>query len=137
MTVGTCSFRGLALPLHGEAELKQDTAATDFVTLTGDSSISGDFLVCRSGSTEVAYINSAGKLYATGMEVQTHLKLATGKSLKFSSPYTTGVPTTGLVKGEMFLCMQSTIPQLGVVTNAATTAMAVWYFIANTTAIGA
>ena len=137
MTVGTCHFRGLALPLYGEAELKQDTAATDFITLTGDTSISGDFLVCRAGTTEKAWITSAGKLYGTGMEVQTHLKLATGKSLKFSSPYTTGVPTTGLVKGEMFLCMQSTIPQLGVATQAATTAMVVWYLIANTTAIGA
>ena len=132
MTVGTSTFMGLALPLHGEAELKQDTAATDFITLTGDSSISGDFLVCRTGSTEVAYINSSGKLYSTGFESQTSVVLPAGIFLKLSGPVTTA--PTDMGPGELRLVFGSTQPQI--VACYGTTSTSLAYFTATTATLG-
>ena len=136
MTVGTSTYKGIGVPLNGEVEMKQDTAATDFVTLTGDSSISGDLLVMRAGATEVAWFDSAGKLHATGIDAIEGLTIAAGKYLKFSTPISTGVPTTGITKGQMFLVMKSSTPQLGVAVNAATTAQSIMYFTANTATFG-
>lgn len=134
MATGTSTYKGLAVPLHGEVELKQDTLATDFVTLTGDSSISGDFLVCKAGSTERFVIEDGGRTVAAGgADLGDMLVLATGKTLKFSTPLTTA-PTTGLVAGEMFLCLASGTPQLGVAVNPSGSATDIWYFTANTTA---
>jgi len=139
MAVGTSTYRGLAVPLNGEVELRQDTAAIDFITLTGDASISGDYLVCRTGSTEVFVINSAGAIAAgsitTGVGVA-GLRLDTLKSLKFSAPYTTALPTTGLAKGEMFLVIQSGTPQLAVQIAGASTVNVLRYFTANTATFG-
>lgn len=129
MTVGDRTYKGLAVPLFGESELKQDTAATDFVTLTGDSSITGDFLVCRAGETEKFWINSAGKAYSEG-----GVTIAASKYLKFSAPITTAVPTTALTKGDVFLCMQSTTPQLGVCVSAAGNTLR--YFTSSTATFG-
>jgi hypothetical protein len=131
MTVGSSTYKGLGVPLNGEIEFKQDTAATDFITLTGDSSISGDFLVCRTGSTEMFVINSSGRAFAEG-----GLGLAAGKYLKFSAPLTTAPITTGLVRGQMFLCLASGTPQLGVAINSGTTVTSVRYFTANTATFG-
>jgi len=127
MTVGTSTYKGLAVPLFGESELKQDTAATDFVTLTGDSSISGDFLVCRAGSTEVFVIGKGGEFEAGAI-------IAASQYLKFSTPLTTTVPTTGLDKGDMFLCIKSSTPQLAVCTDS--TQNTLMYFTANTSTYG-
>lgn len=139
MAVGTATFKGLAVPLNGECEIKQDTAATDFITLTGDASISGDYLVCRTGATEVFVINSAGSIekggITTGVGVA-GLRLDTLKSLKFSTPYTTALPTTGLSKGEMFLVIASGTPQLAVQIAASTTVNVLKYFTANTSTFG-
>src|SRR3972149_3983536 len=97
MAVGTSTYKGLAVPLNGEVELRQDTAATDFITLTGDASISGDYLVCRTGSTEVFVINSAGAIAAgsitTGVGVA-GVRLETPKTLKVSTPPTPAPPPT-------------------------------------------
>lgn len=133
MTVGTSGFMGLAVPLFGESELKQDTAATDFVTLTGDSSISGDFLVCRAGTTEKAWITSAGKVYLVGgLESAANVVLATTKTLKFSTPISTAVPTTGLAQGEILLVMKSTTPQLMCCVSAAGNTVAYFNAVSQT-----
>ena len=61
MTVGDKTFKGLGVPLQGEFEVKQLTAATDFMTMTAAESISGDFLVMRdSDLTEVLKVFSHG-----------------------------------------------------------------------------
>src|SRR3989304_4518426 len=102
MAVGTSTYKGLAVPLNGEVELSQDTAATDLITLTGDASISGDYLVCRTGSTEVFVINSAGAIatgsITTGVGVA-GLRLDTLNTLKLSAPSTPALPPTGLGHG--------------------------------------
>src|SRR3990167_6552058 len=102
MAVGTSTYRGLAVPLNGEVQLSQATAATDFITLTGDATISGDYLVCRPGSTQVFVISSAGAIATvsipTGVGVA-GLRLDPLKALKCSAPYATALPTTGLAKG--------------------------------------
>lgn len=130
MATGTSTYKGLAVPLNGEFECKQDTAATDFVTLTGDSSISGNFLVLRAGTTNKVVINSSGNIATEG-----HVTLATTKTLKFSTPYTTA-PTTGLVKGQLFLALASGTPQIGCAINASTTVTDIKYFTANTATFG-
>ena len=64
MTTGTSSWQGLGMGLSGEYELTQIVAATDFLTLTGASSMSGDYLVCRnSAGTELMYVNNVGTMY--------------------------------------------------------------------------
>lgn len=64
MTTGTSSWHGLGMGLNGEYEMTQIVAGTDFLTLTGASSISGDFLVFRqSDGTELSYIDSKGAFY--------------------------------------------------------------------------
>lgn len=139
MAVGTSTYKGLAVPLNGECEIKQDTAATDFITLTGDSSIAGDFLVLRAGATEKFVIDANGSIekgaISTGVGVA-GLRLDTHGSLKFSAPYTTALPTTGLSKGEMFLVIASGVPQLAVQCAAAGTVNVLKYFTANTSTFG-
>ena len=61
MAEGNKTYEGLAVPLFGESEIKQATAATDLLTLTGASGMSGDFLVCQSSAgSEVFVVTSAG-----------------------------------------------------------------------------
>ena len=67
MTVGTCTFNSQAVPLNGESEIVQQTLGTDILTITGATSQTGDFLVCRnSAGTEVFSINSSGDLDVNG-----------------------------------------------------------------------
>lgn len=64
MTTGSSSWNGLGMGLSGEYELTQIVAATDFLTLTGASSMGGDFLVLRdSDNSEKLYINNVGTIY--------------------------------------------------------------------------
>jgi len=44
MAEGNSTYKGLAVPLHGESEIFQTTAATDILTLTAITGASGDFL---------------------------------------------------------------------------------------------
>ena len=65
MAEGTKSFKGLALPLNGEYEQRQITAADDMATLTGATSQTGDFIVCQNSSgTEkfVVDVNGDGQI---------------------------------------------------------------------------
>lgn len=72
MTVGTCTYMGLALPVFGEAEMTQKTLATDILTITGATSQSGDFLVCRiADGTEKFSIDVSGNATIAGNAVAT------------------------------------------------------------------
>jgi ABC-type arginine transport system permease subunit len=67
MTVGTSTYMGLAMPLLGEAEMVQSALATDILTITGATSQSGDFLVCRVvGGTEKFSVDVSGNVIAAG-----------------------------------------------------------------------
>ena len=61
MATGDLTFMGLAVPLYGESNITQQTAATDILTITGAGSQSGDFLVCENSSgTEKFVVDSNG-----------------------------------------------------------------------------
>jgi len=62
MAEGTNTYKGLAVPLQGESEITQLHAATDIVTLTANSSITGDFFICQtSAGTELFQIQNDGR----------------------------------------------------------------------------
>ncbi len=61
MAVGDNSYDGLAVPLFGESEIIQQTAATDILTITGASSQTGDFIACRNSTGgEVFSVSASG-----------------------------------------------------------------------------
>ena len=63
MAEGNKTFMGLAVPLFGEAEIQQQTAATDILTLTGAASQTGDFLVLQNSTgAELLVISSSGAI---------------------------------------------------------------------------
>lgn len=67
MAEGTSTFEGLSLPRLGEYEQVQQTAATDMVTLTGASSMSGDFFVCQDSSGNEVFVVASDGAFALGM----------------------------------------------------------------------
>ena len=57
------TYDGLAVPLNGESQITQITAATDILTITGASSQSGDFIVCENSTgAELFYVDSTGAM---------------------------------------------------------------------------
>lgn len=63
MTVGSNTFKGLALPLNGESEIKQLAIANDILTLTSYASNTSDYLVLRdSDGTENFFVKSTGNV---------------------------------------------------------------------------
>jgi len=65
MTTGTLTYKGLAVPLHGESDIKQITASIDILTITGATSQSGDSIVCRDvDGTENFWVNADGGIYS-------------------------------------------------------------------------
>lgn len=103
MATGNSTFLGLAVPLFGESEIKQQTAATDILTITGATSQSGDFITCQNVSgTDKFAVRDDGKLL---------LSMFTTK------------PTTGMVKGELMLLFHNDNPKLGVCWSLATQAV--------------
>jgi hypothetical protein len=63
MAEGTKTFHGLAVPLLGESEIQQQTAATDILSLTGASAMSGDFVVLQDSSgTELFVVGAKGEI---------------------------------------------------------------------------
>lgn len=56
---------GLGVPILGESEITQQTAATDILTLTGAASMTGDFLVMQNSTgTELFVVSSSGAITA-------------------------------------------------------------------------
>ncbi len=100
MTVGTNAYKGLSVPLQGESEIRQLTAATDILTITGASGQSGDFLVCRiAAGTEKFSVDvsgnvvAAGGLTTSGVLAGTYLKLTDGSA----APGTLALTADGMV----------------------------------------
>ena len=63
MTEGTGTFESLSLPRWGEYEQEQQTAATDMATLTGATSMTGDFIVCQNSTGGENFVVSSSGLF--------------------------------------------------------------------------
>ena len=127
MTVGDRTFKGLAVPLSGEFELKQETLGTDFMTLTGVASQSGDFIVCRNSSLTEKFVvdvnglvtaaGGYGAIVGTGATLSGDLVISGANAVRFSSIPTTAA-STGLTKGDVFVMETSTFVQLAIAQTA-------------------
>jgi len=109
MATGNSTYKGLAVPLWGESQIHQVTAANDMITLTAVTAATGDFLVCETaGGGELVVVDASG--YITAQRLM--LGAANG---------VTTAPTTGLTKGQiMVVWKSSTHPVLGCCVSAAT-----------------
>lgn len=78
MATGALTYAGLAVPLLGESNIIQQTAATDILTITGASAQSGKSLVIRNSSqTELFSVDSTGLITsAVGIAATTTLAAA-------------------------------------------------------------
>jgi hypothetical protein len=74
MTEGTKTYEGLAVPLYGESEIKQQALATDLLTLTGAASMSGDFMVIQNSTgAELIVVGCNGTVdFAIGSTTSTN-----------------------------------------------------------------
>lgn len=134
MTEGTDSWRGLAQPLFGDYETKQRTAATDHWTATAASGATGDFLVFQTaGGGEVFVVGAAGELTVTGALTITEDVIISGANY-IRPQIATTAPTTALTKGDIFIGVGHTRPQLGVCISTA--ANTLWYLTADTSVFG-
>ena len=105
MAEGTSTFMGLAPALLGESEIKQQTAATDILTLTGAASQSGDFIVCQNSTgTEYFVVSSSGQvtlgtagLTIAGVAAFTGAVTMAGVSSTTSAGLTVSVTSTGAI----------------------------------------
>lgn len=102
MAVGTTTYKGLAVPLNGESEIKQVTAATDVLTLTRITAGTGAMLTIRDADGTAK------------------LKLMGNKNVgRIGFNAVTTAPTTGLVKGEFLVAFNGTVAHLGVCNSTA------------------
>lgn len=74
MAEGTKTYEGLAVPLFGESEIQQQTVATDILTLTGGTSMTGDFVVMQNSTgAELVVVGCNGTLdFAIGSTTSTN-----------------------------------------------------------------
>lgn len=96
MTVGTSSFKGLAVPLKGESKIKQLTAATDILTIEGASAQTGDFLVLRDSSeAEKFVVNSSGQMIVGQALIKDNGTAPTAADMTVNGQIWTGFSTSG------------------------------------------
>lgn len=96
MAVGTSSWMGLGLGRYGEYELTQITLGNDIVTITGATSQTGDFLVCRiAAGTEVFSVDVSGNVIATSVDVSGCVQ----GTVYGAAPSTTTCPAGGMAPG--------------------------------------
>lgn len=145
MAAGTQTYMGLAVPIYGESLIKQQTGATDVLTLQGGDGQTGDFLVARTSTeTERFVVEDGGNVVVTqGAAGDVGLKIlrasgptahaikvadngdGTTKQWAITSNYGmllrifTTKPTTGLTKGELILLFHNSVPKLAVCTSTA------------------
>ena len=94
MAEGNKTFLGLAVPLLGESEIKQQTLGDDILTITGAASQTGDFLVCQdSAGTEKFVVTKDGAITKMGMSTIALASLASNASAT--------VALSGLTTAEM------------------------------------
>lgn len=104
MTAGTSTHKGLAVPLNGEAEIKQVTAGTDVLTITRMTAGTGASITLKD---------------ADGTEkLKLHSKGAFGSG-RIGFRAVTTAPTTGLTKGELFVSFNGTVAHIGVCNSTA------------------
>lgn len=122
MAEGSDTYNGLAVPLFGDFEIKQRTAATDIMSLTGAASMTGDFIVCQNNSgTELFVVNSSGVVDFQGGTMTTGtLDLSGGGELILQLEQFTTAPSTGLTTGQLFLFTAANAQYIGVATAAGT-----------------
>ena len=126
MAEGKDTYNGLAVPLFGDFEIKQRTAATDVMTITGATSQSGDFIVCQiAAGTEVFYVDVSGNVTAAGTLAVTGATTLTGAVTLTAKPILnaaipTTAPTTGLTTGQIFFYDAANVRRFAVALGAGT-----------------
>lgn len=137
MSEGDKVYKGLAIPIAGPFEAKNTSTTLDHATLTAVSGASGDFIVCQTaGGGEVFVITDAGNVEVAGqldVRAAAILSGSAGEYLRFSSMPTTA-PTTGLTKGDFFICAGNTNMQLALCID--TTQNTLRYFTPNSITFG-
>ena len=108
MATGKDSYKGLAVPLFGDFEIKQRTAATDIVTIAGASGQSGDFIVAQvDGDTEVFVVEDSGKIVSADWPV-------------FAGTVASTKPASGMTTGQVFFYAAANVYQLARAASATT-----------------
>lgn len=108
MAEGTDTYKGLAVPLFGDFEIRQRTAATDIVTLAGATSQSGDFIVCQNSSgTEKFVVEDSGKIVSADWPVWAGTVASTH-------------PGSGMTTGQVFFYAAANVYQLAIAASATT-----------------
>jgi len=115
MATGLKTYEGLAVPLLGEATIKQQTAADDILTMQGTTAQSGDFLVLRNVSqTELSYFDSNGAFNAVGAAGGAGVILGKGTVgqtafARLRLPILETAPASaGLTKGDIWIAKATT-----------------------------
>ena len=115
MAEGIRTWDGAAVPLLGESEIKQQDAAADILTVTGATSMTGDFVVLQTVSgSEVFVIGSAGQLSILGAAGDSGViltKTGTGQTTfaRLRLPILETAPASaGLTKGDVWLAKATT-----------------------------
>jgi len=138
MAEGSSTYKGLAVPLNGNFEIKGESTSLDIMTLTQVASGTGDFIVCQSqNGTEVFVVEDGGKVTVGGEGVTItsggltvtagnatitagdvsatagDIIVGDGYYLRFSSNALTTAPTTGLTLGDLFMYQAANTWSLG------------------------
>ena len=104
MAAGTSTYDGLAVPLNGESEIEQVTAANDVLTLTRVTAGTGDMIVLQDADGTAKLKLGADGAFGSG---------------RIGFRAVTTAPTTGLTKGEFFVAFNGTVAHLGVCNSTA------------------
>ena len=126
MTEGKDAYKGLAVPLFGDCEIKARTIGTDILTLTGKTSQAGDFLVCRTGtgasseefSVDVSGNVTAGSIGATGGTTLTGVATYTSKPIYGAAAILTTEPAAGMTTGGIYVWDTDNLRTIGIASNA-------------------
>ena len=135
-------YPGLSIPKLGQAHMQQDVAGQDLLTLSLLSAATDDLLVLRKGTTERFVVEDGGN----ALIVQSTAGDVGLKILRASTPTASAIavqdnggtnvwqvtknagvawrvrttrPTTGLVKGEMFVAFHNSSPKICICTSTA------------------
>jgi len=138
MAEGSSTYKGLAVPLSGNFEIKSTSTTLDMMTITNAASGTGDFIVCQTqNGTEVFSVEDAGKMVVGGEGVTItsggltvtaggatitagdvtvtagDVQVGDGYYLRFSSNSVTTAPTTGLTIGDLFVYQAANTYRIG------------------------
>jgi hypothetical protein len=110
MTEGTTApFKGLAVSLFGESEIKQNVVADDILTIRGASAQSADYIVCQLyDGSEKFVVGASGNVTLAGtLTVDGASSFGTSVTWNAApvfnaTPETTGV-TSGLTIGQFYM----------------------------------